>query len=97
MFYRRMKREGKSLREMLRSSDFRGRSVEIAPDAHVDPTACITDSVVAPGARIGPGVRLDMCVVLAGAVVMDRGPHRRCVIAPNGRLDASATTERSHG
>lgn len=30
MFYRRMKREGKSLREMLRSSDFRGRSVEIS-------------------------------------------------------------------
>ena len=30
LFYRRMKREGKSLREMLRSSDFRGRSVEIS-------------------------------------------------------------------
>lgn len=30
MFYRRMKREGKSLRDMLRSSEFRGRSVEIS-------------------------------------------------------------------
>ena len=30
LFYRRMKREGKSLRDILRSSDFRGRSVEIS-------------------------------------------------------------------
>ncbi|MFH1983904.1 MAG: SHOCT domain-containing protein [Pseudomonadota bacterium] len=30
LFYRRMKREGKSLGEMLSSSDFRGRSVEIS-------------------------------------------------------------------
>lgn len=30
LIYRRMKREGKSLKEMLRTSDFRGRSVEIS-------------------------------------------------------------------
>ncbi len=75
----------------------RGLCAMIAADASVDPTAVVEHSIVAPGARIGPGVRLDECVVLSGAIVIDRGPHHRCVFAAEGPIHAEGAQEASRG
>lgn len=63
--------------------------VGVAPEAHVDRTASVTNSVIDSDASVGAGAFILDSVLLAGAVVADGARVNRSIVAGNVGAEAS--------
>ena len=68
-----------------------GNDPAIAPDAHVDPHATVTDSWIGPRARVEAGATVDHGLVLAGATVGAGASVRHSIIGPGAAVGAAAS------
>jgi NDP-sugar pyrophosphorylase family protein len=74
-----------------------GESVVVEPGAIVDPDARVRASVVWPGARIGPHVDLDGCVVAGRVSIPARFSARAAVLVPESLALPTDDVERREG
>jgi mannose-1-phosphate guanylyltransferase len=67
-----------------------GSDPAVAPGAHIDPSASLSQSWVGPDARVEAEALLDHVLVLAGATVGEGAQLRHCIIGPGARIGAGA-------
>lgn len=79
--------------DLLRGRRRHDHCAAVHPEADVDPTAEVIDSLVGAGATVGAGARVEGSVILPGAAVGDR-----CTVADSvvmGRIGSGAEVRRS--